>query len=66
MISNIFHKFNRNINYIPIMSNINILGSFYPSTETYQIEFKEFWLKYNPCLLMNKKSIKNIINTGII
>ena len=48
------------------MSNINILGSFYPTTETYQIEFKEFWLKYNPGLLMDKNSIKNIINTGII
>ena len=37
------------------MSDINVLGSFYPALETYQTEFKEFWLKYNPSLMMETK-----------
>lgn len=65
MISKIFYRSTISINYFNNMSNINVLGSFYPTLETYQTEFKEFWLKYNPSLMMENKEIHSIIKNGI-
>ena len=43
----------------------SLLGSFYPTCETFQTEFKEFWLKYSPTLTMDKEAIKDVIYSGL-
>ena len=44
----------------------SLLGSFYPTCETFQTEFKEFWVKYSPTLTMDKEAIKKVIYSGRI